>query len=104
MEVLKKYIPTAIDLSGKSFELLEDQIADGIPVEVWTTSRYQESVDWTIWDTSMGPFRTTFSEHAVLLVGYDKDNVYVNDPLTGLSQVKINKALFIRTWEMMEKQ
>jgi uncharacterized protein YvpB len=104
MEVLKKYIPTAVDLTGKSFEALEDKIAEGIPVEVWTTSKYQDSVNWVIWDTVMGPFRTTFSEHAVLLVGYDKENVYVNDPLTGLSQVKINKALFIRTWELMERQ
>jgi len=104
LELLMKYIPTAIDLTGKSFEMLEDKIAEGIPVEVWTTINYQESVDWIEWDTSIGPIRTTFSEHAVLLVGYDKDNVYVNDPLTGLSQMKINKALFIRTWEMMEKQ
>jgi uncharacterized protein YvpB len=104
LALLKKYIPTAIDLTGKPFEVLEDKIAEGIPVEVWTTIKFQESVDWIEWDTSIGPLRTTFSEHAVLLVGYDKDNVYVNDPLSGLSQIKINKALFIRTWEMMEKQ
>jgi uncharacterized protein YvpB len=104
IDLLKKYIPTAVDLTGKSFEALEDQIAEGIPVEVWTTITYQDTVEWSIWDTSIGPIRTTLSEHAVLLVGYDKDNVYVNDPLSGLSQVKINKALFIRTWEMMEKQ
>jgi uncharacterized protein YvpB len=104
MELLKKYIPTAIDLTGKSFEVLEDKIAEGIPVVVWTTINYQESVDWLEWETSIGPIRTTFSEHAVLLVGYDKDNIYVNDPISGLSQVKVKKALFIRTWEMMEKQ
>lgn len=104
IDLLKKYIPTAVNLTGKSFEALEDKIAEGIPVEVWTTIKYQDSVVWSVWDTSIGPIRTTFSEHAVLLVGYDKDNVYVNDPYSGLSQVKINKALFIRTWEMMEKQ
>jgi uncharacterized protein YvpB len=104
MDLLKKYIPTAIDLTGKSFEVLENKIAEGIPVEVWTTINYEELVNWIEWDTSIGPIRTTISEHAVLLVGYDKDNVYVNDPLSGLSQVQINKKLFIRTWEMMEKQ
>jgi uncharacterized protein YvpB len=104
IDLLQKYIPTAVDLTGKSFDVLENQIAQGIPVEVWTTINFQDSVEWYIWDTSIGPIRTTFSEHAVLLVGYDKDNVYVNDPYTGLSQVKVNKALFIRTWEMMEKQ
>jgi len=104
IKLLKKYVPTAVDLTGKPFEVLEDKVAEGIPVEVWTTIKYQESVEWIEWDTSIGPIRTTFFEHAVLLVGYDKDNVYVNDPLTGLSHVKINKALFIRTWELMEKQ
>ncbi|MEX2460886.1 MAG: C39 family peptidase [Paenibacillaceae bacterium] len=104
IKLLQKYIPTAEDFTGKSFEDLEDKVAEGIPVEVWTTIRYQESVEWTVWETLIGPIRTTFSEHAVLLVGYDKDNVYVNDPYTGLSQVKVNKAQFIRTWEMMGKQ
>jgi uncharacterized protein YvpB len=104
IELLKKYVPTALDLTGKPFEALEDKVAEGIPVEVWTTIKFQESVEWIEWDTSIGPIRTTFLEHAVLLVGYDKDNVYVNDPLTGSSQVKVNKALFIRTWELMEKQ
>jgi uncharacterized protein YvpB len=104
IDLLKKYVPSAVDLTGKPFEALEDKVAEGIPVEVWTTINYQDSVEWLVWDTSIGPIRTTFSEHAVLLVGYDKDNVYVNDPLTGLSHVKINKELFIRTWELMEKQ
>jgi uncharacterized protein YvpB len=102
--LLKKYIPTAVDLTGKPFEVLEEKIDEGIPVEVWTTIDYDDSVDWLEWDTSIGPIRATYSEHAVLLVGYDKDNVYVNDPLTGLSNAKVNKALFKRTWEMMEKQ
>jgi uncharacterized protein YvpB len=104
IHLLKKYIPTAVDLTGQSFDVLERKIAEGIPVEVWTTIDYIENVQWMEWDTSIGPIRATFSEHAVLLVGYDKDHVYVNDPLSGKSNVKINKALFIRTWEMMEKQ
>jgi len=104
IDLLKKYIPSAVDLTGKSFETLEDKIEEGIPVEVWTTIHYQDSVEWMVWDTGLGPIKTTLSEHAVLLVGYDKDNVYVNDPYTGLSQVKVNKALFIKTWEMMDKQ
>jgi uncharacterized protein YvpB len=102
--LLKKYIPTAVDMTGESFEALEDKIAEGIPVEVWTTIKYQDSVQWMEWETSIGPIRTTFSEHAVLLVGYDKENVYVNDPYSGLSQVKVNKEQFMRTWEMMDKQ
>jgi uncharacterized protein YvpB len=104
MPLLKKYIPTAVDLTGKPFAVLENKIAEGIPVEVWTTIDFIENVQWTVWDTALGPIRATFSEHAVLLVGYDKDHVYVNDPLNEKSNLKINKALFIRTWEMMGKQ
>jgi uncharacterized protein YvpB len=104
MELLHKYVPTAVDLTGTTFETLEQQIALGIPVEVWTTVDYLDPVSWVEWDSPSGPIRTSFAEHAVLLVGYDQDDVYVNDPLSGQSNVQINKALFTNTWGTMGKQ
>jgi uncharacterized protein YvpB len=103
-ELLRKYIPTAIDLTRTGFDVLERKVASGIPVEVWTTVDYLEPMAWVEWDSPLGPIRTTFAEHAVLLVGYDKDNVFVNDPLSGKSNVRIDKALFVQTWESMGKQ
>jgi uncharacterized protein YvpB len=103
MDLLLKNIPTGIDLTGKPFEALEKQIANGIPVVVWTTIDYMEP-NWVVWDTSLGPIRTTFMEHAILMVGYDEQNVYVNDPLSGKSNVPINKAQFTHIWDLMSRQ
>ncbi|MDF2962952.1 MAG: peptidase C39-like family protein [Paenibacillus sp.] len=103
-ELQKKYIPTAADLTGQPFEKLEQQLREGIPSVVWTTINYRVPDQWVIWDTPIGPIQTTFMEHAVLLVGFDEQHVYVNDPLSGQAKVKINKAQFLETWEAMGRQ
>lgn len=103
-ELLKKYIPTGVDLTGGSFNDLEHQLAEGLPIVVWTTIHFKTPQKWVEWNTAAGPVRTTFSEHAVLLVGYDKNNVYVNDPLSGKKSFKVNKKQFIASWEAMGKQ
>ncbi|PZE22565.1 C39 family peptidase [Paenibacillus xerothermodurans] len=103
-ELQHKYIPTAIDLTNEPFHKLEQQLREGIPSVVWTTIDYKVPNKWTVWDTPIGPIKTTFMEHAVLLVGFDEQNVYVNDPLSGKAQVKIDKAQFLQTWEAMGRQ
>jgi uncharacterized protein YvpB len=103
-ELQKKYIPTAVDLTKQPFEKLEQQLREGIPSIVWTTINYQVPDKWIVWDTPIGPIETTFMEHAVLLVGFDESNVYVNDPVNGKSKVRIDKAQFLETWEAMGKQ
>ncbi len=102
--LLKKYVPSAVDVTNRPFEELEKQIADNIPVVVWTTINYTVPTNWVSWDSPAGPIRTTFSEHAVLLVGFDENSVYVNDPLSGNKNVKVDKAQFIASWEAMGKQ
>jgi uncharacterized protein YvpB len=102
--LLEQYIPTAMDLTGESFEALEEQISMGIPVIAWTTIYNDIPSKWVTWDSPGGPIKTTFMEHAVLLVGYDEENVYANDPWTGKKNVKIAKSRFVPTWEAMGKQ
>lgn len=104
--LLEQYIPTAIDLTERPFSDLEAQVSQGIPVVVWTTLHYRtpRADQWVEWDTPIGPIRTTHLEHAVLLVGYDEDYVYVNDPYIGKPGDKIDKQQFIKTWELMGKQ
>jgi uncharacterized protein YvpB len=103
-ELQKKYIPTAVDLTKQPFDKLEQQLREGIPSVVWTTINFQVPESWVVWDTPIGPIQTTFMEHAVLLVGFDESNVYVNDPVSGKSNVKIDKAQFLETWEAMGRQ
>lgn len=103
-ELLQKYVPSAEDLTESPFDVLEQQIQKGIPVVVWTTINFKVPDRWVEWDTPVGPIRTTFSEHAVLLVGYDENHVYVNDPLSGQQNLQLAKEQFIATWEAMGKQ
>ncbi len=103
-ELLKAYVPTAQDLTKEPFSKLEDQLIQGVPSVVWTTINYKVPDKWVVWDTPIGPIETTFMEHAVLLVGFDEQYVYVNDPLAGQGSKKIEKEAFIATWEAMGRQ
>lgn len=104
--LLKNYIDTAIDLSGSSLNELELKLSKGFPVVVWTTINYTAPAkkDWRTWKSPTGTVRATFKEHSVLLVGYDKDHIYLNDPLSGKKQVKIEKKTFLSGWTAMGKQ
>ena len=101
---LQSYVPTAVDLTGKDFDEIERKIAEGAPVVIWTTINFQEPTRWQEWDTPIGPIRATFQVHAVLLVGYDEEHVYVNDPYGGKKGLKLNKETFLKTWEALGKQ
>ena len=79
-------------------------LSAGFPVIAWTTVDFSVPTNWVQWDTSIGPIRTTFAEHAVVVVGYDEHNVYVNDPLSGLKAAPVEKSAFLATWEAMGKQ
>ncbi|NHN33190.1 C39 family peptidase [Paenibacillus agricola] len=103
-QLMATYIPTSVDLTRSSFDLLERQVAAGIPVVVWTTIGFKETPRWYVWDSPLGPIKGTFSVHAVLLVGYDESYVYVNDPLTGVKQEKVLKEQFIKTWDLQGRQ
>ncbi|KIL41207.1 hypothetical protein SD70_09110 [Gordoniibacillus kamchatkensis] len=104
LPLLQTYIPGAVDLTGKPFELLQKQVEQGFPVIVWNTIDYAMPAKWVEWDSPAGRVKTTFAEHAVLLVGYDEQNVYVNDPILGEKGTAIDKAQFLATWEAMGKQ
>lgn len=104
--LLKNYIDSAIDLSGSSLNELELKLSKGSPVVVWTTVNYVAPAkkDWRTWKSPTGTVKATFKEHSVLLVGYDKDHIYLNDPLSGEKQVKVEKATFLSGWSAMGKQ
>jgi uncharacterized protein YvpB len=104
LPLLKSYMPEAIDLTGMPFDLLERQVAAGYPVIVWRMIDFAVPDRWVTWESPNGPVRTTFAEHAVLLVGYDEANVYVNNPVKGKKNSAICKAQFLETWKAMGKQ
>lgn len=94
----------AIDLTGESFDRVLQSISEGCPVVVWTNVTFAPVGNWVTWNSKNGPVKATFSEHAVLLVGYDEDNVYVNDPLNGVASKKLDRQDFHDSWLQMGSQ
>ena len=93
----------ALDLTGRPFSEILARLRLGRPVVVWTTSTFAPTTRWVTWTTSTGPFRATPFEHAVLLVGYTRDKIIVNNPLTG-RQEQVSPAPFIAAWQQMGRQ
>ncbi|MBL0385922.1 C39 family peptidase [Tumebacillus sp. ITR2] len=103
-ELLSRYLPNrVVDLTGHSFDELLNSVAGGKPVVVWTTENFGPTDDWVTWKSPSGDVRATFSEHCVLLVGYDATTVTVNDPLDN-RQKQVNRENFVQSWEQLGKQ
>lgn len=82
----------AVDETGAPMEkLLTKYIDHGMPVICWACIDMREPVigpQWYLFDTaanqSLGEIFTWISnEHCMLLVGYDEENYYFNDPHNG---------------------
>lgn len=106
-ELAENYLPGRIkDLSSSDFDDLELYLSDGKPIWVITNTLYQKLGDdqFTTWDTPTGQVKITSKEHAVLLTGYDQQNIYFNDPLTGEKNKKAPIADFKESWVQMGSQ
>ncbi len=101
----------AIDTTGATIdELIENYIIYDIPVLVWPTMYMAESFETTQWiikdkkvysDYSNGDlFAWRANEHCLVLVGYDENYYYCNDPLYDY-EVQFDKALFEQRYEEM---
>ena len=93
----------ALDLTGRPFSEILARLRLGTPIVLWTTSTFAPPTRWVTWTTSEGPVRATQLEHAVLLVGYTRDKLVVNNPLTG-RQEQVSPAPFIAAWQQMGRQ
>ncbi|WP_246092754.1 C39 family peptidase [Terrilactibacillus laevilacticus] len=94
-----------IDLTGQSFESVLDQLRKKIPVVVITNASFKPlpNSSFTTWDTSSGKVKISFHEHAVLVTGFDDENIYFNNPL-GKKNASANREAFIKAWEQMGRQ
>lgn len=100
--LVNKYLPNrAFNLTNQPFESLLQHVSDGHPIVVWTTGDFQMPDRWESWYHGTQLIKTPLDLHAVVLVGYDQNNVFVNDPLSGKKQYKINKIQFIHSWNAL---
>lgn len=103
-QLLNRHLPgKAQDLSGNNFDKVLESISSGHPVVAWTTSFFDTTKDWVYWNSPTGQVGATFHEHAVLIVGFNKKTVEINDPLDG-KRKRVSREQFRRSWEMMGKQ
>jgi uncharacterized protein YvpB len=99
------YKAGAEDLTGHDFEAVKKAVSQDKPVIVWTTIDFVPTNKWVTWQTPQGKLiKTSYMEHAVLLVGYDRENVYLNNPYNGQQAQKVNLQTFLKTWEQFGKQ
>ena len=94
----------AINLSNQPFSTLLTHVGKGFPIVIWTTGDYKLPNRWESWDHQGNTIKTPLDLHVVVLVGYDQENVYLNDPLSGVKQAKVDKNQFIQSWEALEKR
>ena len=99
--ITKKLPGRALNLTNQPFEHVLKHVSDGYPVVVWTTGDFRLPDRWESWYHGQQLINTPLDLHAVVLVGYDKNFVYLNDPLSGRKQVKVAKAKFISSWRAL---
>lgn len=104
-KLLRRYLGNrTLNLTGQSFDKLLEQVKNGRPVVVWTTGDYKLPDRWESWMHGNEKIRTPLDLHAVVLVGYDTNHVYLNDPLSVKKNVRVNKTTFIQSWRALGKQ
>lgn len=106
-QLAKKYLPNkAVDLTGKSIEEMYKSVKAGQPVVMITNATFAplDEDEFTTWETNSGDVSITYNEHCVVLVGYDKEFVYIRDPLSESLDVKVPRDRFEEAWMQMGSQ
>ncbi|WP_121610891.1 C39 family peptidase [Mesobacillus foraminis] len=93
----------AADLTGQPFTTLLEQVAEGNPVWVITTSTFAPVSSLETWQTHDGAVGITYSMHSVVITGYDSDHIYINNPY-GMKNQAVDRENFIKAWEQMGEQ
>lgn len=104
-ELMRDYLgERTVNLTGRPFDELLEQIKNDRPVIVWSTTDYRVPRRFETWENGDKLIRLPLTLHAVVLVGYDENHVYINDPLVKRKSIKINKQRFIATWRALNKR
>lgn len=102
----KRYLPSAVDLTGQSFNSVIAKLNQKKPVWIITNATYAPlaSSAFVTWKTTSGNVQITWHEHSVLVTGYDANYIYFNDPLGVIKNRKISRTTFINAWTQMGSQ
>lgn len=103
----EQYLPGSIvDFTGSDFEEIKKHLSSNQPVWVITNSTFKKLPEsaFRTWHTPSGTVEITYSEHSVLITGYDEKYIYFNDPLTGEKNKKAPITDFEESWVQMGSQ
>lgn len=102
MPLISKYQENPNNLTGKSLDDIKESINNENPVLVWVESNFSYPIEFIQWnDEKGGVVKATFDIHAILITGYDGENIYYNDPLTGEKNKAISQNRFTQVWKAM---
>ncbi|WML49424.1 C39 family peptidase [Neobacillus sp. PS3-34] len=105
VDLVNRYLPgRAVNLTNRPFDEVLLHVSKGYPVVVWTTGDFRLPDRWESWSHGRQTIRTPLDLHAVVLVGYDRHFVYINDPLSGRKQLRIEKNRFIASWKALKSR
>ncbi|WP_242222391.1 C39 family peptidase [Bacillus cereus group sp. BfR-BA-01380] len=106
-KLAQKYVPDkTIDLSGREIKDIYKVLSAGSPVWIIANTTFQplDADNFESWNTNAGELKITYFEHSAVIIGYDKNFVYVNDPLANNPRKSIPRTEFEKAWEQMGKQ
>ncbi|MVB11792.1 Peptidase_C39 like family protein [Caprobacter fermentans] len=97
----------AVNLTGTSLDkLARDYIAKNSPVIVWATVNMEkpgQGQSWILADTNKS-FQWISGEHCLVMVGYDQENYYFNDPADPTGVKSYKKSLAEERYQDLGKQ
>jgi uncharacterized protein YvpB len=100
----KKYAgDEVVNLTNHPFTDLLARVDQGEPIWVITTSSFAPVSDFKTWNTPQGTVRITFSEHSVVITGYDANYIYINNPY-GQKNQRVSRSSFEKAWVQMGSQ
>jgi len=106
-DLAQNYLPDRIvDLTGENMESVYEMLEKGSPVWVIINSRFTPlpESEFAIWNTASGKVKITYREHSVLIVGYDEQKIYFNDPLASQPYTAVPRDNFEKAWIQMGSQ
>lgn len=93
------------NISGTSIDTVFEYIKQGKPVIVWCKARAKDVkiTDTWYYPDGSGSYDEIEYEHCAVLIGFDDDYVYLNDPSVGKG-VSQPKSKFISIWHKLYSQ
>ena len=82
-----------------------DYIRQGKPVIIWCRANARNLIEGVTWQypDGSGEFVEQVGEHCAVLIGYDKNYVYLNDPIMGKG-VSQPRGKFEENWYKLYSQ